>query len=290
MNKLEYFKRICYRGSTEKANMDTLTAIFQHHIKAIPFENASGYCGETVFLDFEAIFEKLVMKKRGGCCWEHNFLFYWIIKEMGYAVTLIGGNFYIPELEIYSINISHPMLTVVVDGTTYLLDAGAGLGYQMWQPIEVVSGMVDHQIPGTFCLTEKRGLWYLDKTERYQHNPSMQNSGTEGEETCIHILFFTLKPRSMGFFQPVCTYLQSCEDFILSSNLLCSIQLPGGYFGLFNNKLTKVTYNFKENMDLIEVIILKDEEFEKALVEKITINLENNFFFVKKERKKSHLV
>ncbi|XP_069494650.1 arylamine N-acetyltransferase, pineal gland isozyme NAT-3-like [Ambystoma mexicanum] len=289
MNKLEYFKRICYRGSTQKADLDTLTAIFQYHIRAIPFENVSGYCGETIFLGLEDIFEKLVRKKRGGCCWEHNYLFYWIVKEMGYDVTLIGGNFYIPELEMYSINISHPMLTVVVDGKTYLLDAGAGLGYQTWQPIEVVSGKVDHQIPGTFCLTEKRGLWYLDKTERYRHNPTQQNSGTEVEETCKHILFFTLQPRSMEFFQPVCTYLQTCEDAILSSILLCSIQLPGGYFGLFNNKLTKVTYNFKENMDLIEVIRLKDEEIEKALVETITIHLENNFF-VKKEGKQSYLV
>ncbi|XP_069494672.1 arylamine N-acetyltransferase, pineal gland isozyme NAT-3-like [Ambystoma mexicanum] len=276
MNKLEYFERICYGGSTEKADLDTLTAIFQHHIRAIPFENVNIYFGKPVSLDLQTIFEKLVRKKQGGCCWEHNYLFLWVVKEMGYNVTLIGSNFYIPEMEMYSINISHPMLAAVIDAKTYIFDAGSALAYQMWQPIEVVSGKEDHQIPGTFCLTEKKGFWYLDKIKNYQHKLHMLNSGCKGERKTMHILFFTLRPRSMEYFQPICTYLQTHEDAMISNVLTLSLQLKDGYIGLFDRKLTKVTYNYKEDSDLVEAIPLKEEELEKHIVETFTINLEKN--------------
>lgn len=61
-----YFERIGYKNSRDKLDLETLTDILQHQIRAIPFENLNIHCGEAMELDLEVIFDQIVRRKRGG--------------------------------------------------------------------------------------------------------------------------------------------------------------------------------------------------------------------------------
>jgi N-hydroxyarylamine O-acetyltransferase len=60
-----YFARIGYRGPRD-ATLGTLRALHRAHLLAIPYENLDIYLGLPITLDPEAMFTKLVDKRRGA--------------------------------------------------------------------------------------------------------------------------------------------------------------------------------------------------------------------------------
>ena len=66
-----YFKRINYTGPAG-ADTATLHALMRHQLFSVPFENLSVRAGEPIPLEEEALFEKIVVRRRGGFCYELN--------------------------------------------------------------------------------------------------------------------------------------------------------------------------------------------------------------------------
>ncbi|NXY43105.1 ARY2 protein, partial [Ceuthmochares aereus] len=279
MDIKEYFARISYQGSYDKPDLATLTHIFQHHIRAVPFENLSIHCGESIELDLEATYNKIVRKKRGGWCMENNHLLSWVLKTLGYNVTLLGSRVYVPEYDVYAEEIDHLLLKVVLDGKSYIVDGGFGMAYQMWQPMELVSGTDQPQIPGVFRFVEDSGDWYLEKVKRKQWvpNQSVSTAHNVEEEVCRRVYVFTLQPRDIEEFRASNTHLQTAPDSLFVTKSMCSLQTASGVCALVGWKLTEIKYNYKDNMDLVEIRILADEEMEKTLKEKFNITLDKKF-------------
>ena len=69
-----YLKRINYHGSTVPAP-ETLRALQVAHLRTVPFENLSIHAGEPIVLADDALFTKIVARRRGGFCYECNGLF-----------------------------------------------------------------------------------------------------------------------------------------------------------------------------------------------------------------------
>ncbi|CAN8187062.1 unnamed protein product [Coccothraustes coccothraustes] len=277
MDIKEYFARISYQGSHSKPDLATMSDIFQHHIQAVPFENLSIHCGERIELDLEATYNKIVRKKRGGWCMENNYLLSWVLRTLGYDITLLGAKVYVPELEAYPEEIDHLLLQVELDGKSYIVDAGFGMAYQMWQPMELISGRDQPQTPGVFRFQEENGTWYLDKKMRrkqYIPNQSFSSSDLLEKKECRKVYMFSLEPRTVEDFRFQCTYLQSSPDSLFTKKSICTLQTTDGFRALIGWTLTETTYNYKENMDLVEFVTLEDEEVEKALKEKFNITLE----------------
>jgi arylamine N-acetyltransferase len=61
-----YFERIGYKNSRNKLDLETLTNILQHQIRAVPFENLNIHCGESIDMGLEATFDQVVKRRRGG--------------------------------------------------------------------------------------------------------------------------------------------------------------------------------------------------------------------------------
>lgn len=279
MDIKEYFARISYGGSYEKPDLETLTEIFQHHIQAVPFENLSIHCGETIELDLAATYDKIVRKKRGGWCMENNHLLSWALKTLGYNVTLLGAKVYIPEHDAYADDIDHLLLKVVLHDKSYIVDGGFGMAYQLWQPMELISGKDQPQTPGIFRFVEENGTWYLEKVKRKQYVPNHSDSAPHNvdKEVCRRVYLFTLQPRDIEEFRARNLHLQTAPDSLFVTKSICSLQTPDGVRALVGWKLTEIKYNYKDNMDLVEIRILADEEMEKTLKEKFNITLDKKF-------------
>ncbi|XP_033899114.1 arylamine N-acetyltransferase, pineal gland isozyme NAT-10-like isoform X2 [Acipenser ruthenus] len=240
MNLTEYFARIGYKEPNHKADLKTLTELHEHHIRSIPFENLSIHCGEKITLDLETIYNKLVRNKRGGWCYENNQLFSWVLKEIGYDVTYLGAK--VPGLQPNCFE-SHLFIKVLVDGKPYIADVGYGIFWQIWQPLELISGKDQPQLPGVFRLDEDKGVWNLQKTGRKSDVPN--------------------------------------ESFGVSSLLANSLfKAATGFRALIGWTYCEVTYNYQEGVDLIDVSTVPDEEVEKVLEEKFGVVLENKLVSV----------
>jgi N-hydroxyarylamine O-acetyltransferase len=62
-----------------------LAALQAAHMRAIPFENIDPLLGTVPSLSPEALAEKLIARRRGGYCFEHNALFGHALAALGYA-------------------------------------------------------------------------------------------------------------------------------------------------------------------------------------------------------------
>src|SRR5439155_12169680 len=85
-----YLERIGYAGPREPG-FETLAALHRAHMLSVPFENLDIHLGRRLVLDREANFEKIVVRHRGGWCYELNGLFALLLERLGFRVTLLGA-------------------------------------------------------------------------------------------------------------------------------------------------------------------------------------------------------
>jgi N-hydroxyarylamine O-acetyltransferase len=120
-----YFERIGYTGATSRS-LATLNAILQAHVQSIPFENVDVLLGKGVDLAVEAIWQKLVLSPRGGYCFEHNTLLWYVLRELGFAPAVLSARVRIGRPRNYMPARTHMVLRVELDQASWLVDSGVG--------------------------------------------------------------------------------------------------------------------------------------------------------------------
>ncbi|GAS91645.1 arylamine N-acetyltransferase [Mycolicibacterium brisbanense] len=139
-----YFSRIGHEGPA-RPDLDTLRDIVAAHNRSIPFENLDPLLGVPVVdLSAEALFDKLVTRRRGGYCYEHNGLLGYVLDELGFGVERLAGRVVwmrAPDAPLPAE--THNVLAVTVPGVDerYLVDVGFG-GQTLSSPIRLVAGPV----------------------------------------------------------------------------------------------------------------------------------------------------
>ncbi|XP_055470395.1 arylamine N-acetyltransferase 2-like [Psammomys obesus] len=271
-----YFERIGYQNSRNKLDLKTLTAILQHQIRAIPFENLNIHCGESMELNLDTIFDQIVRKKRGGWCLQVNHLLYWALTITGFETTMLGGYVFNTAANKYSSGMIHLLVQVTIGDKDYIVDAGFGRSYQMWEPLELTSGKNQPQVPAIFILTEENGTWYLDQIRREQYIPNQEFVNTDLLEKNKYrkIYSFTLEPRTIEDFESTNTYLQTSPASVFTSKSFCSLQTPEGVHCLVGSTLTYRRFNYKDSIDLVEFKSLTEEEIEDVLKTIFGVSLE----------------
>lgn len=139
----DYFRRIGYTGPATPT-LETLHALVAAHNGAIPFENLDPLMGIPVAdLGEDALFDKLVRRRRGGYCYEQNGVMGYVLAELGFGVQRLGGRVvwmnHSGELPAQT----HEALSVTVPGddAPWLVDVGFG-GQTLSSPIRLEVGTV----------------------------------------------------------------------------------------------------------------------------------------------------
>jgi N-hydroxyarylamine O-acetyltransferase len=119
-----YLHRI---GFTARPRRDvaTLHGLVRAHATAIPFENLDILLGRPISLDLGDIQDKLVTRRRGGYCFEQNFLLAAVLERLGFtpvgvAARVHHGDRLLPR--------THMALAVEAEGERWLADVGFGNG------------------------------------------------------------------------------------------------------------------------------------------------------------------
>lgn len=139
-----YFDRIGYQGSAS-ADPDTLRDVVAAHGRSIPFENLDPLLGIPVGdLSAEALSDKLVTRRRGGYCYEHNGLLGYALDELGYGVDRLAGRVvWMKEPDAPLPALTHNVLAVTIpdEPGRFLVDVGFG-GQTLSSPIRLHTGAV----------------------------------------------------------------------------------------------------------------------------------------------------
>ncbi|KMV17110.1 arylamine N-acetyltransferase [Mycolicibacterium conceptionense] len=151
-----YFDRIGLTGSVS-ADVDTLRNVVAAHGRSIPFENLDPLLGIPVAdLGAEALADKLITRRRGGYCYEHNGLLGYALDELGYGVDRLAGRVvWMKEPDAPLPALTHNVLAVTVPGEAgrFLVDVGFG-GQTLSSPIRLQTGAVQQTRHEPYRLTE----------------------------------------------------------------------------------------------------------------------------------------
>jgi arylamine N-acetyltransferase len=152
-----YFDRVNYRGPVEPT-LETLQGLMSAHTQAISFENLDPMMGVPVGdLGPDALFDKLVRRRRGGYCYEQNGLMGYVLTEVGFRVRrlagrviwMLGPNAPLPAM-------THTVLAVTFPGSQgcYLVDVGFG-GQTLTSPIRFETGSVQQTTHEPYRLEDR---------------------------------------------------------------------------------------------------------------------------------------
>lgn len=120
-----------------RADLDALAAIQWGHVTSIPFENLDILLGEPIRIDLPSVCAKLIDRRRGGYCFEHNTLLAAALRELGYEVTTLAAR--VRWMATAPTPRTHMLLAVEADGQRWLVDAGFG-GTCPTAPIALAAG------------------------------------------------------------------------------------------------------------------------------------------------------
>lgn len=125
IDRSQYFQRIGYEGFAA-CDLATLRSIVFAHSTTIPFECLDPLAGVDVSIEINAIFDKLVCRRRGGYCFEQNALLAVVLRQLGFEVDELSARVWYNTPEGTTPPRTHVFLAVTVDNTRWLVDCGLG--------------------------------------------------------------------------------------------------------------------------------------------------------------------
>ncbi|MEG3130601.1 arylamine N-acetyltransferase [Pantoea cypripedii] len=199
-------------------DLQTLQALHRVWPQTIPFENIEALLNRPVSMELADIAEKLLIKRRGGYCFEHNLLFKQILEEVGFAVTShlarVVWGLEQPEVRPQT----HMLLLVTLNGGKYIADVGFG-GVSLTAPRRLEEG-------------EQQGL-VLERTGSDQWLLSL---GGEADKKLMYV--FDERQCEFPDILVASHFVATYEDSLFRHNLVMAGLLEGEQYNLFNQHLT----------------------------------------------------
>jgi arylamine N-acetyltransferase len=172
MNVAAYFNRIGYQGPADPT-VETMHALVAAHNRSIPFENLDPLMGIPVAdLSVAALTDKLVHRRRGGYCYEHNGLMGYALGALGFGVDRLAGRVVWMKTSDGLPAQTHEVLSVTVPGVDgpFLVDVGFG-GQTLTSPIRLDVGPVQQTRHEPYRIRERAEYCQLEAEVRGEWQP-----------------------------------------------------------------------------------------------------------------------
>ena len=231
--------------------LDGLAELALAHLYAVPFENLDIAAGRPLALEPDALYDKIVVRRRGGFCYELNGLFARLLRELGFEITLLAGQTVDPTDGTPGPERAHLVLRVDLD-QPWLVDVGWGEAYR--RPLALRDGAthVDPLI-GSYRLGERDGRWEL-----------VELLEPEGTARDVHVRIdpaaewrvayrFDLERHELADFDATCRWQQTESPFF-TRHRFCTVATPTGRRTLMDERLI-----LREGAERTERRVAKDE-------------------------------
>ena len=211
MNITDYLDRINYHGPLAPT-AETLRGLQVSHLLTVPFENLSIHARQPIALDDNALFEKIVKRRRGGFCYEANGLFAALLRALGFDVKMLSAEVANAEGE-FGPDFDHMALMVTID-ERWLVDVGFGDSFL--EPLLIDKR--DVQLQG-------ERAYRIDSDGRYLIL-MRRDDVADGEWKAQYR--FTLQPYEYSDYEEMCRYHQTSPQSHFTRGRICSIATPDG--------------------------------------------------------------
>jgi N-hydroxyarylamine O-acetyltransferase len=243
--------RINYHDSTGPTT-ETLRGIHRAHLLAVPFENLDIRLNRQIVLDEAALFEKIVVNRRGGYCYELNGLLASLLRQMGFDVTM------------FSANVIHGGIPAEVDHLTLLIQlderwiVDVGFGDSSRLPLRLMEEEKQIGVDSTYRFVRSEDRWLLQRlieTEEWYDEYSFD----------VNLILLAISD-----FEEANRYYQTAPESYFVQGCICSRAMEDGRISLTGDTLI-VTRNGQREETPIE----DEQAFVRALNEYFGISIEN---------------
>ncbi|MCY1139343.1 arylamine N-acetyltransferase [Actinoplanes sp. Pm04-4] len=155
MDVTAYLDRIGV-GDGVGADVRGLRLLHRAHLQTVPFENLSIHLGERIVLEPEALFDKVVRRRRGGFCYELNGTFALLLEALGFQVERVGARVHSGSGRMGPPFDHMALLVTAADGDGPWL-ADVGFGRNSVEPLDFRSRVNQGDPAGVFTLVELPG-------------------------------------------------------------------------------------------------------------------------------------
>jgi N-hydroxyarylamine O-acetyltransferase len=216
LGRIQYFMPV-------KPDAQTLQGLHLAHMQNIPFGNLDIGLKRSIRLTEEALWEKIIVQKREGFCYELNGLFAWLLKQIGFEVTCLNARVYDQRGEL-GIDFDHLALLVQVPNQAerWLADVGFGdsfnLPLRFEERREQVQGLRAYRL-------EQTSEGYITWQRNYDGSWERQ-------------YFFDLQPHKFPTdYEPACLYHQNSPQSSFTRGSIISRATPQGRVSLDEGRL-----------------------------------------------------
>ena len=224
-----YLSRIGIEEKVEP-NLENLRKIQSSHLLNVPFENLNIQIYHRLSPDPGELFEKIILGRRGGVCYELNFLYMLLLRELGYRVSFFGGR---TAADGSFFDHSFPM--VEIDGKKYITDVGFGDNFLY--PLEFAPDLRQTDPKGVFTIEYEGGGYYTVYKEIKQSKQGLYT--------------FILNRRTIEDFTERKIYYCTDSSSHFHKNLIVSIERENGRVSLKQNKIL-YTENGKRRTEKVD--------------------------------------
>jgi arylamine N-acetyltransferase len=151
-----YLRRIEYDGPRHPS-ASTLRSLHRQHLFTVPFENLDIPLKIPIRLELPLLYDKIVVRRRGGFCYELNGLFCELLTAMGFQVCMLSARVrrdhggFGPEFD-------HMLLKVQLD-EPWLVDVGFGESFV--DPIIFHAGGADQVNGYRYLVSASDDEWHF---------------------------------------------------------------------------------------------------------------------------------
>lgn len=212
-----YLQRIEYEGTLD-CDISTLRRLQMQHLLTVPFENLSIFYNRKVEFSIKEIWNKIVLNRRGGVCYEINGLFLELLRRIGFNAKYVAAK----VIETSSEQ-DHVFIIVNIDEQDWLVDVGFGDNF--FEPIKLVLDEIQEDDKGYFKIVKAgedtyrllKSINKVDFTVRYT---------------------FDLQERKLEEFKERYEYFATSPESRFRKNRLCSIEKRNGRVSLTDSYIS----------------------------------------------------
>ena len=232
MDTNAYLERIKYHGSLAPS-AEMLRELQVAHLLAVPFENLSIHAKQPIVLADEALFAKIVQRRRGGFCYECNGLFAALLRALGFEVAMLSAEVANAD-GVFGPAFDHMTLVVSLEQRR-LVDVGFGDSFleplRLDEPGEQLQGSRAYQI-----VTDGSLFTLMQKID-------------DGEWKAQYR--FTLEPHQYDDYAAMCRYHQISPESHFTTARICSLATEDGRITLSDMRfITTSTNNEKHERNV----------------------------------------
>lgn len=213
-----YLARIGYAGGREPTRQNLLALVRAHRL-AVPFETLDCWRGRRTSIDMQSLFEKIVVRRRGGYCFELNGLFAALLRGLGYRVAENCGRWLLGEENPFPMRRHRVLRVAPATGPVQLVDVGIGVPFMM-TPLDFV-----------LDVPQMRG----DRIYRIERDPRLVYVITlKAKDTWTRICGFDTAPYVTADFACVHWWCQTHPDSTFLKNVWVFLPFADGTMRTFS--------------------------------------------------------